>query len=170
VAIGDWNDKLGTELAENFKNQVLFRKCDVSNWDNVLSLFQDATTRFGIIHSVISNAGINTHEDLFDETLDANGKLSPPSLKSIEVNLLGQLYVVRCAMHYFAKWPETACQLILTASAGAFFPAPPLYMYCAAKAGVVGLMRALRSETTKRNVTINVVAPWLTGEIHNSST
>lgn len=43
------------------------------------------------------------------------------------------------------------------------FPAPPIYMYCAAKSGVVGLMRGLRSEVVKKNVTVNTVAPWMTG-------
>ncbi|KAL1903735.1 hypothetical protein Sste5344_010572 [Sporothrix stenoceras] len=162
VAIGDWNDRLGTELAEKHKDRVLFRKCDVSNWDDVLNLFQATTIRFGTIHSVLSNAGVNTHEDLLDETFTDDGKLAAPSLKSIDINLVGQLYVVRCAMHYFTKWPETACQIVLTSSAGAFFPAPPIYMYCAAKAGVVAVMRGLRSEVVKRNVTINTVAPWLT--------
>ncbi|CAK7236644.1 hypothetical protein SBRCBS47491_009708 [Sporothrix bragantina] len=162
VVIGDWSEKLEYELVDQHKDRVLFRKCDISNWDNVLHLFQDATVRFGIIHVVLSNADVNAHEDLLDETFDADGKLKAPSLKSIDINLVGQLYVVRCAMHYFAKWPETACQLVLTSSAGAFFPAPPLYMYCAAKSGVLGLIRGLRSEVVKKNVTINTVAPWLT--------
>lgn len=147
-----------------FPNRALFRKCDVSNWDNVLDVFKAAHSKFGIVHTVISNAGINTHENLLDDEFDLQtSRLLPPNLKSIEINLIGQLYVSKCAMHYFAKWPETQCQLVLTSSAGAFFPAPPIYMYCAAKSGVLGLMRALRSEVSKRNVTVNTVAPWLTG-------
>jgi NAD(P)-dependent dehydrogenase (short-subunit alcohol dehydrogenase family) len=144
--------------------RILFKSCDVSNWDQILDLFEAGYKKFGVIHSVLSNAGINTNEDLLDDIIDAQtGRLRPPSLKSIEVNLLGQLYVTKVALHYFSKWPGTRCQLVLTSSAGAFFPAPPIYMYCAAKAGVVGLMRALRCETAKRNITINTVAPWLTG-------
>ncbi|VUC37778.1 unnamed protein product [Clonostachys rosea] len=163
VALGDWNEKEGNALAQTLGHRVLFRHCDVSNWDNVLGLFEAAHSKFGVIHSVISNAGINTNEDLLADTTDPEtGRLKPPSLKSIDVNLVGQLYVTRAALHYFSKWPQTRCQLVMTASAGSFFPAPPIYMYCAAKAGVVGLMRALRSEVVNRNVTVNVVAPWLT--------
>ncbi|KAM0328717.1 hypothetical protein ACHAQA_005130 [Verticillium albo-atrum] len=162
VAIGDWDEDLGAALAARSPDRVLFLKCDVSNWDHVLDLFQSTVIRFGGINAVISNAGVNTHEDLLAEGFDSDGKLSPPSLKSVEINLIGQLYVARCAMHYFSKWPEQKSQLVLTSSAGAFFPAPPLYLYCAAKAGVLGLMRGLRPEAAKRNVTVNVVAPWLT--------
>lgn len=118
-----------------------------------------------MIHSVLSNAGINTHEDLLTETFDPEtGKLLPPSLTSIDVNLVGQIYVTRCALHFFDKWPDTPCQLVMTSSAGAFFPAPPIYLYCAAKAGVLGLMRGLRSKADQKNFTVNVVAPWLTGK------
>lgn len=41
---------------------------------------------------------------------------------------------------------------------------PPLYMYCAAKAGVLGLMRGLRSTLPAKNISINLIAPWMTGK------
>jgi NAD(P)-dependent dehydrogenase (short-subunit alcohol dehydrogenase family) len=148
-----------------FGTRAMFKKCDVSNWDDVLDLFQETHDKFGIIHSVLSNAGINTHEHLLLDEFDAEtGKLLPPSLKSIDVNLIGQLYIAWCALYYFRKWPDTPGQLVMTSSAGAFFPAPPIYMYCAAKSGVLGLMRSLQAETGKHKVTVNVVASWLTGK------
>ncbi|KAH6976476.1 hypothetical protein BKA56DRAFT_524003, partial [Ilyonectria sp. MPI-CAGE-AT-0026] len=163
VAVGDLNEEAATTLLQPFQDRSLFKKCDVSRWDDVLQLFQDTESRFGVIHSVLSNAGINTHEDLLTETFDPEtGKLLPPTLTSIDVNLVGQIYVTRCALHFFGKWPDTPCQLVMTSSAGAFFPAPPIYLYCAAKAGVLGLMRGLRSKADEKNFTVNVVAPWLT--------
>lgn len=36
-------------------------------------------------------------------------------------------------------------------------------MYCAAKAGVLGLMRGLRSTLPAKNISINMIAPWMTG-------
>ena len=151
----------------------MFRKCDVSNWNDVLQLFQSTWKTFGVIHSVLSNAGVNSHdnflEDEFSHDDGAEGGeggmiLQPPDLTSININLIGQIYVVKCALHYFKKWPETKCQIVMTASAGAFFPAPPIHYYCAAKAGVLSFMRSLRYEVVKKNATINVVAPWLTGK------
>ncbi|KAI1843756.1 hypothetical protein JX265_001050 [Neoarthrinium moseri] len=163
VALGDWNEDEGRKVLEPFGERALFRKCDVSNWDDVLSLFEAAHAQFGVINSVLSNAGINTHEGLLRDEFDTEtGKLQPPDLKSIQVNFIGHLYVTKCAMHYFGKHPEVPCQLVLTSSAGAFFPAPPIYLYCAAKSGILGLMRSLRSEVIKKNVTVNIVAPWLT--------
>lgn len=103
-------------------------------------------------------------EDFLTENLDANGRLLPPSLDSIDVNLVGAVYTVKIAVHFFSKWPETRCQIVLTASAASYLDTPPMYLYCAAKAGVLGLMRGLRSQLVKQNITINAVAPWMTGK------
>lgn len=162
VIVGDWNEEAAALLAP-YGDRALFKKCDVSKWDDVLGLFEAAHEKFGVIHSVLSNAGISTHEGLLSDEFDKeSGKLMAPSLKSIDVNLVGSIYVTKCAIHFFRKWPDVASQLVITASAGAYFPAPPLYIYCAAKAGLLGLMRGLRSETIKENITINTVAPWFT--------
>lgn len=163
VAVGDWNEQEGQKVADELKERILFRKCDVSNWNDVLSLFHETWKRFGVIHAVLSNAGVNTNEGFLEDRFDEKtGNLLPPDTKSIDINLLGQIYVTKCALHYFKKWPETQSQIVLTASAASFFPAPPIHMYCAAKSGVLGLMRAVRYDAVKTNATINVVAPWLT--------
>ncbi|KXJ87809.1 hypothetical protein Micbo1qcDRAFT_208001 [Microdochium bolleyi] len=168
VAIGDVDEAGGQALASSIGERALFQRCDVSNWAHVLELFEAAHSRWGVINAAISNAGVNTHEGLFDHRLDGddktsgNGMLLPPDLRSIDINLIGQIHVAHCATYYFAKWPEVPSQIVMTSSAGAFFPAPPIYMYCTAKAGIVGLMRSMRSEVIKKNISVNVVAPWLT--------
>ena len=164
VAIGDINAAGGLALAESIGERALFRHCDVSNWTHVLGLFEAAHARWGVIHAAICNAGVNTHEGLFDHRHgeENGGKLLPPDLRSLEINLTGHIYLVHCATYYFEKWSHIPTQIVLTSSAGAFFPAPPIYMYCTAKAVVVGLMRSIRSEIVKKNTTVNVIAPWLT--------
>ncbi|EOD43776.1 putative short chain dehydrogenase reductase protein [Neofusicoccum parvum UCRNP2] len=91
VAIGDWNQTEGQAFAAELKERVLFRRCDVSSWDDVLELFQAAWKAFGIIHAVLSNAGINK-EDIFRDEIDSKtGKLLPPDLKLLDVNLTGMV-------------------------------------------------------------------------------
>lgn len=170
IAVGDWQEEEGKKLAAELGEHVFFRKCDVSNWKDVNSLFFETWTKWGAIHSIISNAGVNSHEGLFDDQYDEEtGLLLPPNLKSIEINLIGQLYVVKCAMHFIKHWPKTKTSIVMTASAGSFLPAPPIHLYCTAKAGVVGFMRAIKYDVAKRNATVNVVAPWLTGIPHSTS-
>lgn len=187
IAIGDWNEVEGKSLIKElgryvtgwaatsgqrrhlhytniiYSKRVLFRKCDVSSWDDVLELFQETWKTFGIINAVLSNAGITNEDLLKDEINKDTGKLLPPNLKTFDVNLTGTVYVTKCAVHYFAKWPETRCQLVMTGSAASFIDTPPLHLYCASKAGILGLMRSLRTQLIKNNnVTVNMIAPWMT--------
>lgn len=144
-------------------SRVLFRKCDVSKWDDVLELFQETWKTFGIINAVLSNAGITNENFLGDEFDPETGKLLPPNVKTIDINLTATIYVVKCAVHYFKKWPETRCQIVMTGSAASFIDTPPLHLYCASKAGILGFMRSLRTQLIKNNnVTVNMVAPWMT--------
>ena len=136
----------------------------MTQWDEVLDLFETTVNSFGKIHAVLSNAGINTEDFLAKEFDSVTGKLLPPDLGLLDANLVGMVYVVKCAVYCFEKWPQSRCQIVLTGSAASYLDTPPLHLYCASKAGVLGLMRSLRSQLVKRNVTVNVVAPWMTGE------
>lgn len=49
-----------------------------------------------------------------------------------------------------------------------FLDTPPLWVYSASKAGVMGLMRSLRTQLPKsHNATVNMVAPWFTSKFAN---
>lgn len=147
---------------------VIFHKTDVSNWDSVISLFDATINTFSSLHAVLSNAGINTED--FAATIDkvdpATGKPLPPSLKTVDVNLTGQIYMAKAALHYFKKYASDGVrrQLVMTGSAASFIDCPPLHLYCASKMGVLGLLRGLRTQVEARGVTVNMVAPWMTGE------
>lgn len=53
----------------------------------------------------------------------------------------------------------------MTGSAASYLPSAPLWTYSAAKAGVIGLMRALKSQAViEDSWTVNTVAPWMTRE------
>lgn len=147
-----------------FRN-ILFIKTNVAAWDDVLSAFEAGLKNFSSINAVISNAGINSAETLLDFEVDKeNQLLLPPKLDSLNVNLIGHMYVVRCAMYYFRKNKTQAGHIVLTTSAAAFLDTPPLYIYSTAKAGLLGLMRSLRTTVTKENITINAIAPWMTSK------
>lgn len=148
-------------------SNILFQKCDVSKWADVVSFFQSTYDKFGPIDAAISNAAINIVEpfdDLKDATKAKTSELKEPDLSVLNVNMVGTWYVTKCAVHFFDKHPETPSQLVLFGSVASFFDTPPLYTYCASKAAVVGLMRALRTQLPKRNATVNVIAPWMTSE------
>jgi NAD(P)-dependent dehydrogenase (short-subunit alcohol dehydrogenase family) len=135
----------------------------VADWVSFRGIFDAAIEKFGVIHAVLSNAGIHS-ENLLEEDIDADGKLKKPNTASIDINLISHLYASKLAFHYFKKGPQGPRQIVYTASAASFIDTPPLYQYGAAKAGVLGLMRAFRQTAPKANVSVNIVAPWMTGK------
>lgn len=137
----------------------------MSSWSDQLALFEVGYKKFGALDIVLANASVQEIGNILEDKYDSESrKLLPPVLQTIDVNLLGVIYTTKLAIHYFAKQQHTKqFQLVLTGSAACFLDTPPLWTYCAAKAGVMGLMRSLRTQLPKSNgVTVNMVAPWMT--------
>lgn len=137
------------------------------DWVSFRGIFDATVEKFGVLHAVLSNAGMH-HEHLLKEEFDAAGKLKAPDTASIDINLVSHLYASKLAFHYFKKGLQGPRQIVYTASAASYIDAPPLYQYGAAKAGVLGLMRAFRQTAPKANISVNIVAPWMTGILLNS--
>ncbi|OIW34929.1 NAD(P)-binding protein [Coniochaeta ligniaria NRRL 30616] len=162
VTIADLGEDMGEALINEFKERILYVKTDVTSWPQVLNLFTKAWDHFGSIDVVISNAGTHDFETLLDEDLTEDGTLAAPSLKSIEVNLHAAAYCAKAALHFFKKQPEKSSQLVFTGSAASIIDTPPLFLYCAGKAGVLGLMRGMRKGLPSDKITVNMIAPWMT--------
>ncbi|KPM40149.1 hypothetical protein AK830_g6436 [Neonectria ditissima] len=162
IAACDINEDKGREMEQELKGNLLFRRCDVSNWDSVLGFFEETYRVLGPIDAVISNAAVNIVESFDDSCDPATGKLKAPDISVLNVNAVGTWYVTKCAIHFFKKHPETRSQLVLFGSVASYFDTPPLYTYSASKGAVLGLMRALRTQLPKDNITVNMIAPWMT--------
>jgi SDR family mycofactocin-dependent oxidoreductase len=81
----------------------------------------------------------------------------------IDVDLGGVIALARVAVPALLRRPEPRSgRFIAVASAGATRGLPMLAAYCAAKAGVAGLIRALGSELGSSGVTANAVSPGST--------
>lgn len=94
-------------------------------------------------------------------------QIPQPAIDVIDINLNGCLYFTRIALAYLnqgsirSQLPSKSLTLI--SSATAFQEGPGLCSYTASKAGILGLMRSLRSLTPRIcNTRINVVCPWAT--------
>jgi NAD(P)-dependent dehydrogenase (short-subunit alcohol dehydrogenase family) len=117
----------------------MFQKTDVSNRDQVQELLGAAQQTFGAIYTDVSNAHMN-REDIFKEETDKSAERPYPDMKSIGLNLVAYLYMVKCVIHYFAKKQEQRCQIVLMDATVSYLDSPPLALYSAAKAGVLGVV------------------------------
>ena len=81
----------------------------------------------------------------------------------LDVNLHGVLHLARAAVPALLRRPEPRSgRFVAVASAAATRGLPMLAAYCAAKAGVAGLIRALAVELGGSGVTANAVSPGST--------
>ncbi|MEV6067657.1 3-oxoacyl-ACP reductase FabG1 [Nocardia sp. NPDC052001] len=127
-------------------------KCDVTDAESVDRAFAEVEAHQGPVEVIVANAGI------VDNTLFM--RMSEDSFtKVIDANLTGAWRVAQRANRNMLKgrWGR----VIFLGSVVGQVGAPGQVNYAAAKAGLVGMARAITREVGKRNITANVVAPGL---------
>lgn len=140
--------------------RLRFVPCDASSYTDQSALFRFAIETFGGVDIAVANAGIANHKDIFDPTTDINIE---PSMKEIDVNLVGELFTARLGFHYIRQ--RGGGDIVLVSSIAGFKECGGLATYTASKHGVIGLMRGLHLTSTPQNVRINVICPWMTSTI-----
>ncbi|KAK9897790.1 NAD(P)-binding protein [Cystobasidium minutum MCA 4210] len=136
-------------------------RTSVSDWNGLRSVFEWADQKFGRIDSVIACAGVTEDQNpSYDaEVLDKDGKLQAPSLRTLDVNLIGTIYTLKLARYYMRK-RKVKGSVVLLGSLSSFFGLPLGPMYTTSKHGVYGLTRSVAYSAAPDGININMVAPW----------
>lgn len=157
VAVVDVNLELAeitaSEIAAKSGRMVKAYKCDVTDAADAAALMDAYIADFGTIDFAINNAGIAT----FDEAMDID---SETFKRVIDVNLIGAFNTAQAAARVM-KEQGTGGSIISTASMSAHIINVPqtIANYCASKAGVMHLSKALAVEWAKYNIRVNTVSP-----------
>ncbi len=131
---------------------------DVSKEVEVDSLMSEAVARFGTLHLVVANAGIERASPI--ETMSLANWQSV-----IDVNLTGAFLTARGAVREFLRRgaPEANSaalgKIVFTSSVHETIPWAQQSNYAASKGGVALLMRSLAQELASRKIRVNSVAP-----------
>ncbi len=156
VAIVARNLTLAEETAKElsqFGTKVKAYACNVADPDSVNRMIEAYEADFGTIDYAINNAGIFTG----DEALD----IPPDTFESvIDVNLNGVFYTAQAAAKLMVKHGNKG-SIISTASMSAHIINRPqtIANYCAAKAGVVHMTKALAAKWAKHSIRVNSISP-----------
>ncbi|CAK7223818.1 hypothetical protein SEUCBS140593_005360 [Sporothrix eucalyptigena] len=139
-------------------DHTVFVQCDVTSWEQQVEVFRVAREKSpnGRLDVVIANAGIYGPDVL--DGLD-DDEPQKPSIKLLDVNLVGVLYTAKLAGWHFHhdKTKDGDRCLILVSSIMGYIDTQGSSVYSAAKHGVRGVMTCLRR---KGLVRVNCLAPW----------
>ena len=137
--------------------QVIAVTADVRDTAALQAAVATAEERFGGLDAAIACAGVIGGGV-------PQWELAPQTEQAVlDINLGGVLNLARVAVPALLRRPEPRTgRFLAVASAAATRGLPMLAAYCAAKAGVAGLIRALAVELGPSGVTANAVSPGST--------
>src|SRR6478752_567724 len=128
---------------------------DVTKEADCVAMASAARKAHGPIDIVVANAGAAASAPA--ETIDLSRWQS-----MIDVNLTGAFLTVKAVLADVTRNSEGARRIIFIASTAGLKGYPYVAAYCAAKHGVIGLVRALAVELASHPVTVNAACPGFT--------
>lgn len=135
---------------------VHFAPCDIRERDQVEATFADAAAKNGPLYAFVADAGVggpnaDGPEDRFVDL--------------VNTNLVGTYWTLRAARRHLLPGPDPRHLVVISSILGRF-GVPGYTGYCAAKTGLLGLVRALSLEVAADNVQVNAVCPgWVDTEM-----
>ena len=123
---------------------------DVTKEADVQRLSQDVLGRYGKIQILINNAGINVRKHLTEFTLEEWHRV-------LDTNLTGVFLMCRAFVP--AMKGQGYGRIVNMTSIMSHVAIPGRTAYCASKAGLLGLTRALALELAGEAITVNGISP-----------
>lgn len=127
-------------------------EADVTDRSAVDAALDDVRAEFGPVAILVASAGLDSFEPFTDISLESWERV-------LAVNLTGTFHCLQAAVPDMleAGWGR----IVTISSSSAQSGAPRMAHYVAAKAGVIGLTRALALEFARKGITVNVVTPGM---------
>ena len=137
-------------LAGELGSRVHVTPCDLSDASAVEALVPAAETAMGSLDILVNNAGV-TRDNLFMRMKDAEWDAV------IAVNLTAAFRLARASLKGMMR--RRSGRIISITSIVGVTGNPGQGNYAAAKAGMIGMSKALAAEVASRGITVNCVAP-----------
>lgn len=134
---------------QEYKDNVLFIKADVSNEDEVMRMFEQIEK----LDYLINNAGTNI--DSYIEKFNIED-----FRRVLDVNLVGKVICTKHAVPLLKN--SKSPSIVNIASRLGTKPCAEASAYCSAKAGIINFTQASALELSKYLIRVNTVSPSLT--------
>ena len=146
-------EEVASALSNELGKEFLGLEVDVRNVDDVTRMVDATLERHGQIDILMNNAGINKLSPVW-EMDDETWRLV------IDVNLTGTFNCMRAVLPHMIERKSGAI-VSMASSAGWVGGGDGEAHYSAAKAGVMGLTRAVAAEVGPDGIRVNAIAPGL---------
>jgi NAD(P)-dependent dehydrogenase (short-subunit alcohol dehydrogenase family) len=151
VVIGDVDDERGPDLAEEIRGRYVH--ADVTDADQVATMFATANDAFGSVDVAFNNAGISPPDDdsILETGIDAWRRVQ-------EVNLTSVYLCCKAVLPYMRE--QRRGSIINTASFVAVMGAATSQIsYTASKGGVLAMSRELGVQFAREGIRVNALCP-----------
>jgi len=150
VAISGTRREKLEELAKEMSNNPVILTCNLKNAEEVENLPKLAAEQLDGLDILVCNAGV-TRDNLAMRMKDDEWQ------DVIDVNLTATHRLNKAVLRTMMK--QRYGRIINIASVVAVMGNPGQTNYCASKAGMIGMSKALAQEIASRGITVNCVAP-----------
>lgn len=153
-----------TALADTIRaegGQVEPVEMDVEDEASIQAAYDHAEATFGVVDTVIANAGVNAQGPATELPADDLGQL-------LRINVQGVYLTAREGARRLIASPDPSRgRIILLGSVGSLRPLAGLTAYSASKAGVAMLGKGLAREWARHGINVNTICPgWIVTELN----
>ena len=134
-----------------YKIQVLILKADITKREQVNKMIKEVLDNFGKIDVLVNNAGISEYKLFIDLTYD-------DVVRMLNTSIVGTFNVTQEVLKK-SMIKEKNGKIINISSIWGISGASLEVNYSTAKAGIIGMTKALAKELAPSNITVNAVAP-----------
>lgn len=125
--------------------------CDVSDADQVESVFERSVERFGRVDVVVANAGV------FQDWMPSEDVTLAEWQRVTSIDFAGVMHTCQAAGRRMI--PQRSGSIITISSVAGIAALPNTFAYTASKAGVIGITKSLATDWATHGVRVNSVAP-----------
>ena len=153
VAVVDIDAGGGRRVANRIRQggaDAFFLKVDVGDPDAFETIVSAVDDRWGALHVLVNNAGLDYNEPLADMTVEAWDRCVAVDLRSVAFSAQAASAIMQ---------RSGGGSIINIASVMAWYTFPNYSAYTASKAGLIGLTRTLALELGPLGIRVNAIAP-----------
>ena len=135
--------------------EALVHPVDLTHEDGIVALFARVRERFGRLDVLVNNAGISTHRDTEDITLDY-------WRTALDINITAPFLCSREAVRLMKAQTPKGGRIINIGSVSAKTPRPDSLPYTVCKFGLQGMTHQLTMDGRKHDIVASIIHPGAT--------